>query len=233
MVWNNRLMPRDGSATRERILAAAMRLMIDNGFGATSVDAVIEASGTSKGAFFHHFASKRALAEALVERYVADDLQMLGAGLEAARAAGEDPAARAVAFVAFFEDAAEEIMAGTTGCLYTSVLAEMQLIEAGTSDPITKAVLTWRDGFADLLREALGKRSDIDVEDLSDHVFVTFEGAFLLARTTGDPGHLRRQLGVLRRLVRAVLEHGPDDGPAGGSDGGSDGLGGGSLPVAH
>ena len=204
-------MPRDGSATRERILATAMRLVIDNGFGATSVDAVIEGSGTSKGAFFHHFPSKRALAEALVEQYVASDLAMLDAGLAAARGASTDPATRAVAFVAFFEDAADEIMAGASGCLYTSVLAEMQLIEAGTSDPIAKAVRLWREGFAELLREALGERDDVDVDALADHVFVTFEGSFLLARTTGDPQHMRRQLAVLRRLVRALLDAQPDD----------------------
>jgi TetR/AcrR family transcriptional repressor of nem operon len=201
-------MPRDGSATRERILATAMRLVIDNGFGATSVDAVIDGSGTSKGAFFHHFPSKRALADALVEQYVAGDLAMLDAGLAAARAAGDDPAGRAVAFLAFFEGAADEIMAGTTGCLYTSVLAEMQLIEAGASDPIAKAVLLWREGFADLLGDALGDRTDVDVDALSDHVFVTFEGAFLLARTTGDPDHMHRQLAVLRRLVQALLADG-------------------------
>jgi len=30
---------------------------------------------------------------------------------------------------------------------------------------------------------------------------VTFEGAFLLARSTEDPGHMRAQLKVLRQLV--------------------------------
>ncbi|HYG93772.1 MAG TPA: helix-turn-helix domain-containing protein, partial [Nocardioides sp.] len=77
-------MPRDGSATRQRILDAARRLVIDNGFGRTSVDAVLAASGASKGAFFHHFPTKQALAEALVEQYVAGDLEMLEQGMAAA-----------------------------------------------------------------------------------------------------------------------------------------------------
>lgn len=200
-----RFMPRDGSFTRDRILAAARRLVIDNGFRATTIDAVLAASGSSKGAFFHHFPSKQALAEALVEQYVADDLAMLERALAAAEAAGGDAVDHAVAFLRFFEDAADEIMSGTTGCLYTSVLAEMELVDAGTSDPITKAVLQWRDRYAELLREAAGDRTDIDVAALSDHVFVTFEGAYLLVRTTGDPGEMRRQLSVLRRLVESLL----------------------------
>ena len=200
-------MPRDGTFTRERILTAARGLVIDNGFRATTVEAVIAASGSSKGAFFHHFPSKRDLADALVAQYVDDDLEMLERGMAAAYDAGPDPVDRAVAFLRHYEDMADEIMAGTTGCLYTSVLAEMELVDAGTSDPIAKAVATWRDRFAELLDAAVDGRDDVhvDVAALSDHVFVTFEGSFLLARTTGDPGQMRRQLTVLRQLVESAL----------------------------
>jgi TetR/AcrR family transcriptional repressor of nem operon len=197
--------PRDGTFTRDRILAAARGLVIDNGFRATTVEAVIAESGSSKGAFFHHFPSKRDLADALVAQYVADDLAMLEMGLAAAHEAGPDPVDRAIAFVRFYEDMADEIMSGTTGCLYTSVLVEMDLVDAGTSDPITKAVAIWRERYAELLVAAVGERADIDVPALSDHVFVTFEGAYLLARTTGDANQMRRQLGVVRRLLEALL----------------------------
>jgi hypothetical protein len=37
---------------------------------------------------------------------------------------------------------------------------------------------------------------------------VVFEGAFLLARTTGEPAHMRRQLAVLGRLVETLLTEG-------------------------
>jgi TetR/AcrR family transcriptional repressor of nem operon len=197
--------PRDGTLTRDRILTAARGLVIDNGFRATTVEAVIAASGSSKGAFFHHFPTKRDLADALVAQYVADDLEMLELGMAAAYGAGPDAAEKAISFLRFYEDMADEIMAGTTGCLYTSVLAEMELVDAGTSDPITKAVATWRERFAELLDDAVDGRADVDVSALSDHVFVTFEGSFLLARTTGDPGQMRRQLTVLRQLVESVL----------------------------
>jgi len=196
--------PRDGTFTRERILAAARGLVIDNGFRATTVEAVLAASGSSKGAFFHHFPSKRDLADALVAQYVADDLAMLELGMAAAYDAGPDPADRAIAFLRFYEDMADEIMTGTTGCLYTSVLAEMELVDAGTSDPIRKAVATWRERYAELLAAAVGE-GDVDVSALSDHVFVTFEGAYLLARTTGDPSQMRRQLAVVRQLVESLL----------------------------
>ena len=52
---------------------------------------------------------------------------------------------------------------------------------------------------------ALPPDSDLDAEALADHVFVTFEGAFILCRATGDPGHMRSQLRVLRQLVDSLL----------------------------
>jgi TetR/AcrR family transcriptional repressor of nem operon len=198
-------MPRDGRATRERILAAAQKLMIDNGYAATSVDQVIAASGSSKGAFFHHFESKRALADELVEGYVVADVAMLDEGLAAVREQADDPAERVIGFVRHFEDLGDEIMAGQTGCLYISILTEQQLIASGTSDPITKAVYAWRQGFADLLHDALPDRDEADVEALADHLFVTFEGAFLLARSTGDPAQMRTQLRILRLLITALV----------------------------
>jgi TetR/AcrR family transcriptional regulator, transcriptional repressor for nem operon len=196
--------PKDGRATRERILDAAENLVIANGYAATSLDQVIAASQSSKGAFFHHFASKRALADALIDRYVAADIAMLEAGLAEAMASSDDPPERAIAFVRFFEDMADQIVQEPTGCLYASILAERQLLESGASDPITKAVVVWRERYAELLRDAL-PGTDIDVDALSDHVFVTFEGAFLLARTTGETDHMRRQLRTLRELLTAAV----------------------------
>lgn len=205
-------MPKDGTATKERILDTAERLVIDNGFAATSVDQVIADSGTSKGSFFHHFASKLELGRALVTRYAAADLAHLDAGLEHARTTTADPVGRVIAFIRFFEDGAEDLMAAQSGCLYISVLTERQLAQSGTSDEITRAILAWRTAVSRLLRNAL-PTGPIDPDALADHVFVTFEGAFLLCRSTGDPSHMRAQLTILRQLLESVLGAGPN--PAG------------------
>lgn len=45
--------------TRERILAAAMDVFAAKGYHGTIVDDIVAASGTSKGAFYHYFPSKR------------------------------------------------------------------------------------------------------------------------------------------------------------------------------
>jgi TetR/AcrR family transcriptional repressor of nem operon len=197
-------MPRDGNPTRERLLRTAERLMTDQGYSATSVDQVIAEAGSSKGAFFHHFTSKTDLAAQLVQRYVAADLAHLDAGL-AATAQLTDPAARAIAFLRYYEDAADEIMTEQTGCLYATVLAERDFTGGEINDQVAKATRVWRDAVAALLRPALPPGSAIDAEALADHLYTTFEGGFILCRTYEDRSAMRAQLRVFRQLVEALL----------------------------
>ena len=54
----------------ERILDAAMELMLEQGYGATSIEAVAARAGVSKRTFYHRFADKAALVQAEVARVV-------------------------------------------------------------------------------------------------------------------------------------------------------------------
>jgi TetR/AcrR family transcriptional repressor of nem operon len=204
-------MPRDGTQTRERILDAAERLVLDFGFGATSVDQVIAASNTSKGAFFHHFESKNDLARALVDRVVAADHRQLEAAL-AASADVTNPVDRLLEFLKYFERRAASLSGADADCLYISVLTERQLIDTGTSERIATIIETWRAAIAALVKGALrsrGRSRLVDAEVLADHVFATFEGSYLLNRALGESHHLAAQLGVLRKLLAAVLADAP------------------------
>ncbi len=143
------------------------------------------------------------LGEQLVERYAAHDVQTLHDGL-AAVAHLDDPKVRLVEFVRHFEGRGDEIMSAQSNCLYVSVLTERQLAGPEATGAILGAVVAWREEIVTLLRDALGD-TDLDLDALADHVFDTFEGAFILCRSTGDPDHMRRQLAALRVLVEALV----------------------------
>ncbi len=51
--------------TRSRIVSAAWDLFYENGYDETTVDDIVERSGTSKGSFYHYFAGKDALLSSL------------------------------------------------------------------------------------------------------------------------------------------------------------------------
>jgi AcrR family transcriptional regulator len=49
---------RASRARQQAILKAAMHLFLEKGFGATTLDQILELSGASVGSFYHHFQSK-------------------------------------------------------------------------------------------------------------------------------------------------------------------------------
>src|SRR5919198_4114152 len=52
---------------KERLMDAAMDLLWQNSYGATSVDAICERAGAKKGSFYYFFKSKSELAAAALE----------------------------------------------------------------------------------------------------------------------------------------------------------------------
>ena len=53
------------NSTKSRIVSAAWQLFYEQGFDNTTVDEIVELSGTSKGSFYHYFGSKDALPASL------------------------------------------------------------------------------------------------------------------------------------------------------------------------
>lgn len=88
---------KNAEARRAELLTAAVRLFAERGYEHTSVQAIIDALGLSKGAFYHHFPSKEALLDALAA-------QLLEAAVALVRPLVADPELSAPAkLLAFFE----------------------------------------------------------------------------------------------------------------------------------
>lgn len=76
--------------TRQRIVEAATRLFARKGFYGTSIAALAQATGLTKGAFYHHFESKEAIFFAVVESVRA----VWGRGVAREVVQGEGPLAQ-------------------------------------------------------------------------------------------------------------------------------------------
>ncbi|MBO4949907.1 MAG: TetR/AcrR family transcriptional regulator, partial [Clostridia bacterium] len=71
---------KNGRNTKGRIIKAAWKLFYDQGYDNTTVDEIIEESGTSKGSFYHYFKGKDSLLSSL--SYIFDEkYEELKAGL--------------------------------------------------------------------------------------------------------------------------------------------------------
>ena len=202
-------MPKNGTETRARLLDAAERLTLGQGFSATTVDQVIAEAGSSKGAFFHHFSSKNDLGRALVARYAAADVAALRRAMASAEQRSDDPAIQLIEFVRGFEEIGDEIAdEHQSSCLYASFVHHRELAADGGTGVIVEAIEAWRAAIAEKLAAVAAAGSldgSIDLDDLADHVFVTFEGAFILARAVRDTSRMRAQLRILRQTLEALL----------------------------
>jgi AcrR family transcriptional regulator len=67
-----------GETTRTRLLVCARELFGERGFEATSVQAVLDASGVARGALYHHFPSKTVLFEAVLEAVLIEIARVTG-----------------------------------------------------------------------------------------------------------------------------------------------------------
>lgn len=187
---------------------AAEELVIEHGFNATTLEAILAGAGASKGAFFHHFASKEALGNALVERYADADAAALERFMGQAEALSGDPGEQVVHFVRLYEEAAHEIANYQPGCLFVSFIYERGPGTPRDDDVIVESIELWRNRILEKLELAAETRpglSDIDLPALADMVFSTFEGGFILARATDEPDHLRRQLSHLRHYLELLI----------------------------
>lgn len=213
-------------AARERILDAAHALVLEQGFSATTVDAVLAAAEASKGAFFHHFPSKAALGLALVERYAEADAEVLESFLAVVRKRTDDPVRQVVELVRDFEEGADDLALDQPGCLFVTFVTEHVPETAATRAVVLASVELWRSRLLELLEAAATASPPdppVDLPSLADQLFTTFEGAFILARATGDAGHVRRQLAHLRHYLELLFDRPGGrptaDGPGSGTPG--------------
>jgi AcrR family transcriptional regulator len=102
-----------GQATRAALIDVATGLFATNGYEATAIPAVLDAAGVSRGALYHHFKSKEALFEAVLQaveaqatlkvtraaRGATDPLDGLRRGCAAYLAMCRDPAVRRISLI--------------------------------------------------------------------------------------------------------------------------------------
>lgn len=210
-------MARPATATRERILDAATDIALDRGFADASLDDVLSRSGVTKGAFYHYFGSKAELGRAILDKYAADDLGTLDRLWTQAEQLSRDPLQQVLLFVGLFANL-DELATDDPGCLYATFIYERQLGVDGAVDVIGASVRAWRSRFRAKLDEVIARyppRMDVDLDALSDLVFSTSEGAYIVARATRDPNLVRGQLLQVRTYLELLFAPDPAPGPAG------------------
>ncbi len=188
---------------RGRILDAALRLIREKGFGATSVDDLCAAAGVTKGAFFHHFDSKEALGVAAIEHWSA-----VTGGLFAAADYHRRP--DAVDRVLAYLELRKDLAAGTAGEYSCVAGTTVQEIHATSPAMRAAAAATIRGGAGHILADLEAALAEhpvpgVTAESLALHVQAAIQGGIILAKAADDPAALRDSIDHLARYVRLLF----------------------------
>lgn len=205
-------MSRNGAATRLAIMDAAQGLILESGFSATSVDAVIARAGLTKGAFFYHFKTKADLAEALVLRDAANDAAHLEKHLAKAESLSADPLEQVLLCMGLFEQEMEALTSPYPGCLYASFIYEAQLFDDRTLAIVREVFAAWRKHIGDKLRLVIGRyppRLPVSIETLADMNLAIAEGAYILSKVNGDPAAVAAQFRHYRNYLHLLFSPDP------------------------
>jgi len=201
--------PRDPEKTRARILDAAQGLILEVGFGATTVDAVVARAGITKGAFFHHFPSKGALAQAVIERFAQWDRGQLELMVARAERLATDPLQQLLTLLALYQEAFETTGDPASGCLFASYIYEKKLFGPETLEVLRGSILGWRSVMRRKLEQVLvayKPRRETDLDTLADLFYSLTEGAYVMTKTMDDRTLIARQTRELRNYFELLFE---------------------------
>jgi len=188
-------------ATKEKLLEAGLAMLLQHGYNDLGIQRLLEATGTPKGSFYHHFASKEDFALQVVDRYMRD----VHAGLD--QCLGDQSLPPLDRVRGFFELTREKYRSeGYLGCMLGGLGQEL----SGASD-VFRRKIEWCFGeiverITACLEEARQRGElpvDTDAGHMASLLVDCWEGAALRSRLRRDPGPLNAMLDFYFRKAAA------------------------------
>lgn len=200
--------PKRGDA-RDKLLDLAERLVLDKGFGATSIDELIAGVGITKSGFFYHFRDKNALARALIERYIANDAAILDAIFARGDELSDDPLHAFLIGLKLFAEMLADLPAAHPGCLAASFVYQERLFSRDVQDLTRIGARRWRERFGQRFRaiaERYPPKMPVDLDALADMASAVVDGGITLGKMYHDPAILPGQVLQFRNYVKLLFE---------------------------
>jgi AcrR family transcriptional regulator len=183
--------------TRQKILNAAIELFSEVGYAAAGLGDIIDRAGMTKGALYHHFDSKEALATAVIEQ-----------GTNLTRDAFRQVCQSS-------SPALENIIHGVfviTNLVVTDKTAR-------TAEQLTRALAEFNSAASQVWSSRLDAmtiqasrastegdlREDLDPHVVSESILNAMLGAQLLAKTEDGHDHIKKLTGSLELLLPAIV----------------------------
>ena len=189
--------------TKDKLLMAAEQRFLAKGYTATTVDEICSSAGATKGAFFHHFPSKEALALTVLEIHGQRRFELF---TNAPVLQVEDPTERAFNLI---DHVCTTLMeAEEPACLVAALTLEMAGVNPKFRAKCDEALGRMTEYFTQLFDEALIARrvtTGSTPNALAEQFLASYQGALILFRARGDRQAIRNVLGQFREHFGRVL----------------------------
>lgn len=174
--------------TKQRLLETGLSMLLAHGYNDLGIQAVLTATGTPKGSFYHHFRDKEDFALQVIDEYMSH----VHAGLEACLTDHTRPPLARVRH--FFELTQQKYQQeGYLGCLLGGIGQELSGVSPLFRERIDGCLSAISKRIAVALEEAKGDGSvgrEVDSESFATLLVNCWEGAALRSRLRGDAAPL-------------------------------------------
>lgn len=183
--------------TRQKIIDAAIDLFGEVGYAAAGLGEIIDRAGMTKGALYHHFDSKEALATAIIEQGVA----LTGDAFRHVCESSSPALENTIHGVFVVTDLLVSDKTARTAEQLTHGLAEFN----SAASQVWRARLDAVTTQVCLASEQGDLREGLDPRVVSESILNAMLGAQLLAKTAGDGDHIKRLTRSLELLLPAIV----------------------------
>ena len=189
-------------ATKQRLIEAGLRMLLQHGYNDLGIQAVLEATHTPKGSFYHHFKDKEDFALQVIDAYMTQVHVLLDDCLA-------DPRRTPLARVRrFFEQVRQSYQGeGYMGCLLGGLGQELSGISDVFRRKIEECFSVIGNRIARCLEEARQAGEipgDSNVREIANLMVDCWEGAALRSRLRKSPASLTAMLDFCFRSLAAT-----------------------------
>jgi AcrR family transcriptional regulator len=193
---------RDTDLTRAKLLDAAFCEIHRHGFQAASIAKILQDTGLTKGALYHHFPTKQDLGLAVVDEVVAARFEerMFRPLRESTQ-----PVATLLAIIE--ERLGVDKDSVVLGCPLNNLIQEMSPLDPAFKERLSGIVAAWGQTVEDALRrgQAMGDvRADVDCRAACLFIISAWEGCVSVAKSMQSPAGFEMCMRQLQNYIRSL-----------------------------
>lgn len=189
---------------KDKIISESMKLFSKKGYLSTSIQDIMDASGTSKGGLYNHFKSKEALFYSVLEeaRRIWREINLQGINET------DSPIEKIIRLLENYRDHyLKDTEHFPGGCIFVTLSVELDDQIPKLSQEINKGFIRLKKMFVRLLEEgkAVGElREDVDTESLTEMIFSCMLGTSVVFGVEKSEESIDRSINSIISFIRGL-----------------------------